>query len=221
MNNTPNLNLTLTPENNETAMSFKEWRQIINGEGESSNARKIDEAFGNVQSKTHIESSADTEISLELANNSETRYSEISSIGITFPENTSDDFIASVIFTSGATPPTVSIPAEVYCQGKSCLNGVFTPTANKRYTIIFDYDGQFKNGAVKATPIAVEEPDPDPVDEPTEDPTPEEDVTTPEETVIPVSEEEQTETENTTADELSTEITDTVESNSDNESVKQ
>ena len=221
MGNTPNLNLMLTPENNDSDMDFKTWRKIINGESEDSNAQKIDKAFGNVQLKTNIVLSADTEAALELVNNLETRYSEITSLTITLPESIPDNFISSVIFTSGSTVPTVLLPTEVYCQGINCTNGSFSPTANKRYTIIFDYDGQFKNGTVKATPIAVEEPAPDPVEEPTDEPTPEEDATAPEETVIPVPEEEQTETENTTADELSTEITDTVESNSDSKSVKQ
>lgn len=226
MGNTPNLNLVLTPENNDAAMDFKTWRQVINGESEDSNAQKIDKAFGNVQLKTNIVLSTDTEAALELVNNSETRYSEISLLTITLPESISDNFISSVIFTSGTTPPTVSIPTDIYCQGINCANGSFSPTANKRYTIIFDYDGQFKNGTVKATPIAVEEPDPDPVEEPTEDPIPEEDVTTSEETDIPASGEEQTETENTTtenstADEPSTDTSDAVESDSGSESVKQ
>ncbi len=218
MGNTPNLNLVLTPENNDAAMDFKTWRQVINGESEDSNAQKIDKAFGNVQLKTNIVLSTDSESALELVNNSETRYSEISSLTITLPESIPDNFISSVIFTSGTTPPTVSIPTDIYCQGNNCTNGIFTPAANKRYTIIFDYDGQFKNGTVKATPIAVEEP--------TEEPTSEENATAPEETVIPNSEEEQTETENTptensTTDEPSTDTSDNVESDSGSESFKQ
>ena len=202
-------------------MNFKAWRQIINGEGNDSNAQKIDKAFGNVQSKTNIILSTDTEATLELANNSETRYSEITSLAITLPESVPDNFISSVIFTSGITPPTISIPADVYCQGKNCTGGSFIPTTNKRYTIIFDYDGQFKNGIVKSTPIAVEKPIPDPVEEPTEEPASEENVTMPEETNIPVSEEEQTETENILVDESSTDTADTVEPDDGNESVKQ
>lgn len=49
MSNTPNLDLTLTPEY-PGSQTFKEWRSVINGET-ASNMWKIDSAFGEMKSR--------------------------------------------------------------------------------------------------------------------------------------------------------------------------
>ena len=79
-------------------------------------------------------------------------------------EYKSDSFISSVIFKSGANVPSIAIrwegdptyPFDVYYQGADCKNGAFLPKANKRYTMIFSYDG-IMNCYIAAVPIQTAE----------------------------------------------------------------
>lgn len=105
-----------------------------------------------VETKTTIVKSTETTASITLADNTETRYGEITSLTVTLSETISDSFISSVIFKSGATATAVTVPSGVYCQGADCKNGAFLPKANKRYTMIFSYDG-IMNCYIAAVPI--------------------------------------------------------------------
>ena len=84
--------------------------------------------------------------------NEESRCGELRKIGFKFPDGFSDSYISSVIFQSGATATAVTVPSGVYCQGADCKNGAFLPKANKRYTMIFSYDG-IMNCYIAAVPI--------------------------------------------------------------------
>ena len=106
-----------------------------------------------------------------LADNAELRFGELRALGLSIPitlydgeEYKSDSFISSVIFKSGANVPRIVIrwegdptyPFDVYYQGADCKNGAFLPKANKRYTMIFSYDG-IMNCYIAAVPIQTAE----------------------------------------------------------------
>lgn len=108
--------------------------------------------IGKKADKTTITTSTETTASITLADNTEARYGEITSLTVTLSETISDCFISSVIFKSGATATAVTVPSDIYCQGADCKNGAFLPKANKRYTMIFSYDG-IMNCYIAAVPI--------------------------------------------------------------------
>ena len=109
-----------------------------------------------VETETTISTSTETTPSITLSGNTEVRCAEITSLTVALPETISDSFISSVIFKSGATATTVTVPSNVYCQGADCKNGAFLPKANKRYTMIFSYDG-IMNCYISAVPIQTAE----------------------------------------------------------------
>ena len=112
--------------------------------------------IGKKADKTTITTSTETTASITLADNTETRFAEITSLTVALPKTISDCFISSVIFKSGATATAVTVPSGVYCQGADCKNGAFLPKANKRYTMIFSYDG-IMNCYIAAVPIQTAE----------------------------------------------------------------
>ena len=105
-----------------------------------------------VETETTVSTSTETTASITLLDNTEVRCAELTSLTVTLPETLSDSFLSSVVFKSGATATTVTVPSEVYCQGADCKNGAFLPKANKRYTMIFSYDG-IMNCYIAAVPI--------------------------------------------------------------------
>ena len=85
-----------------------------------------------------------TGTSTELADNTEARFGEVSSLTLTLPSNTTGMFggyISSVVFTSGATATSLTYPDTIAMIGTDCIDGVFAPVAGKRYTVIVAYDG--------------------------------------------------------------------------------
>ena len=112
--------------------------------------------IGKKADKTTITTSTETTASITLADNTETRFAEITSLTVALPETISDSFVSSAVFKSGATATAVTVPSGVYCQGADCKNGAFLPKANKRYTMIFSYDG-IMNCYIAAVPIQTAE----------------------------------------------------------------
>ena len=106
--------------------------------------------------KTTVSASTEATPSITLSDNTEARCGELTSLTVTLPETLSDSFISSVVFKSGTTATTVTVPSDVYCQGADCKNGAFLPKANKRYTMIFSYDG-IMNCYIAAVPIQTSE----------------------------------------------------------------
>lgn len=109
-----------------------------------------------LETKTTIVKNTETTASITLADNTEARYGEITSLTVALPETISDSFVSSAVFKSGATATAVTVPSGVYCQGADCKNGAFLPKANKRYTMIFSYDG-IMNCYIAAVPIQTAE----------------------------------------------------------------
>ena len=82
-----------------------------------------------------------TTASTELATNTIYNGGELASVTLTLPATVPADFIAQVEFTSGATATTFTAPATVIFEGNDCSNGVFTPLASKRYSVMVYSDG--------------------------------------------------------------------------------
>lgn len=80
------------------------------------------------------------ENSVELADNTIYNASEITSLSITFP--TVDlKYTSQLNFTSGTTATAFTAPDDIKWDGDSIVNGAFVPETNKRYVIMFYYDG--------------------------------------------------------------------------------
>ena len=101
----------------------------------------INELNSGKSDKPTITTSAETDLTVTLAHNTETRCAEVTSLTLTLPSTTADDYISSIVFTSGATPANLVYPDTIKMIGEGCIDGVFTPAANKRYEVIVSYDG--------------------------------------------------------------------------------
>lgn len=82
-----------------------------------------------------------TATSTELATNTIYNGGELASVTFTLPATIPADFTAQLNFTSGTTATTFTAPASVTFEGDACSNGVFTPLASKRYSVLIYTDG--------------------------------------------------------------------------------
>lgn len=73
---------------------------------------------------------------------------ELSTLTITNPANPTLDFCCQVNFTSGATPTTITASGIIW-RGSNVTQSGFTPVANKRYAILFFYNGAAIIGLVQ------------------------------------------------------------------------
>lgn len=103
--------------------------------------------------KTAIVKSEETAPTLNMAYNTEVRYGEVSSLTLTLPQSFEDDYISSVVFTSGNAAVNLIYPEEIKISGEDCMDGIFTPVENKRYTLILSYDGVYVSGIVGGVTI--------------------------------------------------------------------
>jgi len=107
--------------------------------------------------------STETIATLEMVHNQEVRYDEVEHLEVTITvdsiDELPDDFISSVVFTSGNAPANFVYPDDpdnlviIKMSGEDCIDGVFTPVANKRYTLIISYDGVYLTGIVGGVSI--------------------------------------------------------------------
>lgn len=102
---------------------------------------KIDEDILTKENKTNISHSSETVSECELKDYVRAIYGEVTSMTLTLPSTTADDYISSIVFTSGVTPTNLVYPDTIKMIGEGCIDGVFTPAANKRYEVIVSYDG--------------------------------------------------------------------------------
>ena len=110
------------------------------------------DSLGAKSDKTTILTSTETTPTRILNHNEEIRYDTVESITLTLPEEKPNDYISSVIFTSGEIVPSFTAEGIIMC-GDECEVGVFTPEANKRYTVIVSYDGVNIIGDVRGVSI--------------------------------------------------------------------
>ena len=115
----------------------------INGESLTdklnSMSQDIDDLLETKDDVTSIITSSNTTVT--LSDNTETRCGEVTSLSLSLPSDTSNDYISSVIFTSGTTETSLIYPETINMIGTDCTDNIFVPIKNKRYTIIVTYDG--------------------------------------------------------------------------------
>lgn len=106
------------------------------------------------ESKATIQTLSTTD-SITLADNTIYNGGEQTALTITLPSTDTIGFICDVDFTSGATATTLSYSlSDIFWEGvdvaydSTAQKNIFTPVANKRYTIIFYFDGVNYNGRV-------------------------------------------------------------------------
>lgn len=117
--------------------------------------RHILDLYSNKQDYTFVEPNHYDNVNYELKFNKELRCDTITSLNITLPSFKSDviTFISSVVFTSGETPTALVYPQSITMSGEDCIDGVFVPVKNKRYTVIVSYDGVYYSGVVGGVKI--------------------------------------------------------------------
>ena len=77
---------------------------------------------------------------------------EESNLNLTLPTNLIANYAAEVVFTSGATPTTLTSDSRIKWVGDDVDAGVFTPVANVRYSCSLQYDGVFVRGMTFGIP---------------------------------------------------------------------
>ena len=99
---------------------------------------------------TNVVTVSSSTFSQQLANN--TIYNcttNMTSISVSFPSSPTADYISQLNFTSGSTATTFNASGTIDWYGDD-VSTTFTPVANKRYTIMFYYDGVKFRGIVQA-----------------------------------------------------------------------
>lgn len=106
------------------------------------------------QEKATIQTLSATD-SITLADNTIYNGGEQTALTIALPATDTIGFICEVDFSSGATATTLSYSlTDIFWEGSdvaydsTAQKNIFTPVANKRYTIIFYFDGVNYNGRV-------------------------------------------------------------------------
>ena len=78
--------------------------------------------------------------SVELDINTIYNAGEMASLSITFP-TVDVRYTSQLNFTSGTTATAFTAPDDIKWDGDSIVEGAFVPEINKRYVILFYYDG--------------------------------------------------------------------------------
>jgi hypothetical protein len=87
--------------------------------------------------------------SITLADNTIYNGGEQTALTIALPANYSIGFLCEIDFSSGSTATTLTYPNTIKWLGDDIASNIFTPVANKRYTVIVYYDGIEYVGVVK------------------------------------------------------------------------
>ena len=89
-----------------------------------------------------------SESTVELATNTIYNAGEMATLSIAFP--TADEtYVSQLNFTSGSTATAFTAPDTVKWIGDDVTDGAFIPATNKRYAIMFYYDGIQLRGAIQ------------------------------------------------------------------------
>lgn len=99
-----------------------------------------DEALNNYALKSEIQVLNATD-SITLTDGYIYNGGEQTALTIALPTSANVSFLVEIDFTSGSTPTTLTYPNTIKWSGDDVSNNVFTPVANKRYTMICYYNG--------------------------------------------------------------------------------
>ena len=98
---------------------------------------------------------ASTTDSITLVNNTIFNRGILTSLTVTMPSGVTPAFTSQINFTSGVTPTTFSA-SGIEFTGDDTSGAIFTPTASKRYMVMFTHDGLGARGLVSATDVVIE-----------------------------------------------------------------
>lgn len=85
--------------------------------------------------RTIIDSGTSTNI--ELADNTEYQRGALTSLAVTFPADSTNGYMANVVFVSLNPATSFTYPLEIVWSGDDLNNGQFVPKENKYYEILF------------------------------------------------------------------------------------
>lgn len=89
-----------------------------------------------------------------MINNKEIRYGNVSNLTIELPENISEDYVSSIVFTSEIDNlNNFNYPLTIQMSGDDCTDKVFSPMMGKRYTLLLYNDGVNINGVVNGSEV--------------------------------------------------------------------
>ena len=91
-----------------------------------------------------------------LAHNVERRFGICTDLQLHLPQSIPNDYISSLVFSSGNTATTLSYPERIVFTGDDCIDNVFVPKANTTYNVLFWYDGINVNAVSRGVPYAQE-----------------------------------------------------------------
>lgn len=94
-------------------------------------------------------------LSVIMTDNNIATCPEVSTLSITMPTSYDVTYCSELSFSSGATPTALTYPESVVMIGVDCIDNVFAPVANKRYTLMTAYNGQSFVGYVTGYDISV------------------------------------------------------------------
>lgn len=94
-------------------------------------------------------------LSVTMTDNNIATCPEVSTLSITMPTSYDVTYCSELSFSSGATPTALTYPESVIMIGMDCIDNVFAPVANKRYTLMAAYNGQSFVGYVTGYDISV------------------------------------------------------------------
>lgn len=100
------------------------------------------------QAKTTIVTVSASTLTQQLADNTIYNCGTLSALTVTYPATMDAGYLVQINFTSGATATTLSAPAGTVWRGSDVDSNGFTPAANKRYSVLFFYDGTQVRGLV-------------------------------------------------------------------------
>lgn len=73
---------------------------------------------------------------------------ELTEFGINLPTTVDNKFIAEIHFTSGEEPTAFNWEDDILFDGVDCVENLFIPESNKRYSVMFFYNGESVLGIV-------------------------------------------------------------------------
>lgn len=94
-------------------------------------------------------------LSVTMTDNNIATCPEVSTLSITMPTSYDVTYCSELSFSSGATPTALTYPESVVMIGMDCIDNVFAPVANKRYTLMTAYNGQSFVGYVTGYDMSV------------------------------------------------------------------
>ena len=105
-------------------------------------------------SKNKIVYSSDKDVTVIISDNTYYTCDELSSLHVDLSNNFDICLDSKICFTSGQYQTIFSLSgSDTFIRGDDVVDGIFTPTQLKRYTLSFEFDNKFKIISVSSVPL--------------------------------------------------------------------